>query len=54
MNVSVESETKQTRTILYLTDEAGRGKGHTVLCLPVAHCEFNPIEVAWASESRDM
>ena len=31
---------------LYLTDEA---HGHTVLKLPVAHCEFNPIELAWVS-----
>lgn len=23
--------------------------GHTVLRLPVAHCELNPIELAWAS-----
>ena len=34
---------------LYLTDEAARDKGHTVLRLPVAHCELNPIELAWAS-----
>ena len=34
---------------LYLTDEAARDKGHTVLHLPVAHCELNPIELAWAS-----
>ena len=23
--------------------------GHTVLRLPVAHCELNPIELAWTS-----
>ena len=25
------------------------GHGYTVLCLPVTHCELNPIELAWAS-----
>ena len=34
---------------LYLTDEAAEANGHTVLRLPVAHCELNPIELAWAS-----
>ena len=36
---------------LYLTDDAAtqHGHGHTVLRLPVAHCELNPIELAWAS-----
>ena len=34
---------------LYLTDEAAHEHGHTVLRLPVAHCELNPIELAWAS-----
>ena len=34
---------------LYLTDEAAHTQGHTVLQLPVAHCELNPIELAWAS-----
>ena len=34
---------------LYLTDEAIQNMGHTVLRLPVAHCELNPIELAWAS-----
>ena len=33
---------------LYLTDEAIHNMGHTVLRLPVAHCELKPIEV-WAS-----
>ena len=32
---------------LYLTDEAAKQHGHTVLHLPVAHCELNPIELAW-------
>ena len=34
---------------LYLTDEVAEQHGHTVLRLPVAHCELNPIELAWAS-----
>ncbi len=34
---------------LYLTDEIAEEKGHSVLRLPVAHCELNPIELAWAS-----
>ncbi len=34
---------------LYLTDEAIHEHGHRVLRLPVAHCELNPIELAWAS-----
>ena len=34
---------------LYLTDEAAEHHGHTVLRLPVSHCELNPIELAWAS-----
>ena len=41
---------KQHRpTPLYLTDEAAHRHGHTVLRLPVAHCELNPIGLAWAS-----
>ena len=32
-----------------MTDEAAQKHGHTVLRLPVAHCELNPIELAWAS-----
>ena len=41
---------KQHRpTPIYLTDEAAHRQGHTVLRLPVAHCELNPIELAWAS-----
>ena len=34
---------------LYLTDEAANKQGHSILRLPVAHCELNPIELAWAS-----
>ena len=33
---------------LYVTDELAEKYGHTVLRLPVAHCELNPIELAWA------
>ena len=41
---------KQHRpTPIYLTDKAAHEHGHTVLRLPVAHCELNPIELAWAS-----
>lgn len=34
---------------LYLTDYVIYNTGCTVLCLPVAHCELYPIELAWAS-----
>ena len=34
---------------IYLTNEAAKQHGHTVLHLPVAHCELNLIELAWAS-----
>lgn len=34
---------------LYATDEEIHKAGHQVLRLPVAHCELNPIELAWAS-----
>ena len=34
---------------LYLTDEATNEQGHSILSLPVAHCELNPIQLAWAS-----
>ena len=41
---------KQHRpTPIYLTDKAAHEHGHTVLHLPVPHCELNPIELAWAS-----
>ena len=41
---------KQHRpTPIYLSDKAAHEHGHTVLRLPVAHCELNPIELAWAS-----
>ena len=34
---------------LYLTHKVIHDMGHQVLRLPVAHCELNPIELAWAS-----
>ena len=37
----------QPKTI-YLTDVEAEAKGHEVIRLPVAHCELNPIELAWA------
>ena len=41
---------KQHRPLpLCLTDEVIHTMGHTVLRLPVAHCELKPIELAWAS-----
>ena len=33
---------------LYLADEVIHEHGHTALQLPVAHCELNPIEMAWS------
>ena len=33
----------------HYTDEAIHEHGHLVLILPVAHCELNPIELAWAT-----
>ena len=35
-------------TTTNLTDEAAQQHGHTVLHLSIAHCELNPIELAWA------
>ncbi|XP_025203827.1 uncharacterized protein LOC112600737 [Melanaphis sacchari] len=32
----------------YVIDNLAKDKGHTVLRLPPYHCEFNPIELAWA------
>ena len=34
---------------IYLADELAHQHGHSVLRLPVGHCELNPIELAWAS-----
>ena len=34
---------------IYYTDETIHEHGHLVLRLPVAHCELNPIELAWAT-----
>ena len=33
---------------LYKTDKIAKKYGHEVVRLPVAHCELNPIELAWA------
>lgn len=32
----------------YIIDNIAKAAGHTVLRLPPYHCEFNPIELAWA------
>ena len=32
---------------MYLTDDEAHTHMHIVLRLPVAHCELNPIELAW-------
>ncbi|KAL4101231.1 hypothetical protein QTP88_021251 [Uroleucon formosanum] len=32
----------------YIIDDIAKAAGHTVLRLPPYHCEFNPIELAWA------
>ena len=32
----------------YVVDELASQAGHEVVRLPVAHCELNPIEMAWA------
>ena len=32
----------------FVIDSLARHTGHTVLRLPVAHCELNPIELVWA------
>ena len=45
----VEKVKPHRPTPIYLTDKAAHKHGHTVLRLPVAHCELNPIELAWAS-----
>ena len=34
--------------ILYNRDKIAKKYGHEVVRLPVAHCELNPIELAWA------
>jgi len=36
------------RTKSYVIDNLAKDAGHTVLRLPPYHCEFNPIELAWA------
>ena len=34
---------------VYLTDVEAEAHGHECVRLPVAHCELNPIELAWAN-----
>ena len=34
---------------IYKTDVLAGEHGHFVLCLPVRHCELNPIELIWAN-----
>ena len=34
---------------IYCTDEIASRHDHEVVRLPIAHCEFNPIELAWAT-----
>ena len=34
---------------VYLTDVEAEAHGHECVCLPVAHCELNPIDLAWAN-----
>ena len=53
-NISYDEKTSRRRywnqpKPLYLTDEAAEHRGHTVLRLPVAHCELNLIDLAWVS-----
>ena len=36
-------------TAVYLTDIEAQAQGHEVVRVPVAHCELNPIELAWAN-----
>ena len=35
-------------TTVYQTDCIAARYGHEVVRLPIAHCEFNPIEMAWS------
>ena len=37
---------------VYRTDEVAHQLGHEVVRLPIAHCEFNPIELAWSVVKR--
>ena len=32
----------------YSVDQLAKSAGHEVVCLPVSHCELNPIEMAWS------
>ena len=37
---------------VYHTDEVAHRFGHEVVRLPIAHCELNPIELAWSVVKR--
>ena len=37
---------------LFQTNDLAQRLGHTVLPSPVAHCELNPIELAWSKVKR--
>ena len=32
----------------YIVDEMAKAVDHEVVCLPVAHCTLNPIEMTWS------
>ena len=34
---------------IYKTDEIAKNYGHEAVRLPIAHCELNPIKMAWAT-----
>ena len=42
------AEANRPATPEYVMDELASQAGHEVVRLPVAHCELNPIEMAWA------
>ncbi|KAE9521370.1 hypothetical protein AGLY_018192 [Aphis glycines] len=42
-----------SRNKSYVIDKIAEDAGHTVLRLPPYHCEFNPIELAWAMVKED-
>ena len=46
----MNSEHYMVHCLMYLTNEATQlhGRNITALRLPVAHCELNPIDLAWA------
>ena len=38
----------KSRYMRYNTDEKAKENGHTVLRLPLYHCDLNPIEMVWS------